>query len=50
MQIPIKLLKDTHREKAPSNKTPPLPKSMTFGWLVHQVNYLYEFLKQKQNF
>ena len=32
-------LKNTHREKAPSNKTPALPKSMNFGsWQeVHKL-------------
>ena len=43
--------KDTHREKAPSNKTLTLQKVWiwTFGWLGHQINSLYEILKLKQN-
>ena len=46
--------KDTHMEKAPSNKTQTLSKSMNTVWtfrrLVHQINSLYEILKLKQNF
>ena len=46
------MVKDTHKEKAPSNKTPMLTKSrnMSFASLVHQINSLYEVLKVKQNF
>ena len=44
-------IKDTHREKVPSNKTPGLRKSTNMGvLLVHQINYLQEVLKQRQNF
>ena len=33
------LLKDTHREKAPSNKTPALTKSTNMGvWAVGKLN------------
>ena len=48
----IYYLKDTHREKAPSNKTPTLTKSinMDIQGLVHQINSLYEILKLKLNF
>ena len=35
-------LKDTHMEKAHPNKSPD-----TFGWLVHQINFLYEVLQNK---
>ena len=43
-------LKDTHREKAPSNKTPALRKSTNMGaWAVVTLN-LFEVLKLKQNF
>ena len=46
-----KLFKDTHREKAPSNKTPTSSKSIwTCGYLVHQINSLYDALKRKQIF
>ena len=42
MQILIKLLKDTHIEKAPSSKTPPLPKSMKMDiWLVGTSSQLF---------
>ena len=44
--------KNTYREKAPSNKTPTLSKSMNldFWVVVHQINSLYEVLKLKQIF
>ena len=50
-QIKIKVLKDTHREKALSNKTPALKKVWiwTFGSLVHQIKSLEKVLKLKQN-
>ena len=50
-QTYVDLFKDTHREKAPSNKTPALTKSRirAFGSLVHQINSLKEVLKLKQN-
>ena len=36
----LKKLKDTHREKAPSNKTPPLTKSMNMDiWVVGTSNH-----------
>ena len=42
MQILIKLLKDTHREKATSNKIPPLPKSMKMDiWLLGTSSQLF---------
>ena len=36
------IIKDTHREKALSSKTPALPKSTNIGtWIVaHQINSL----------
>ena len=35
----VNLLKDTHKEKAPSNKTPPLTKSRNMGiWVVRTSN------------
>ena len=36
------LIKDTHKEKSPSNKTPAITKVRTwsFGPLVHQINFL----------
>ena len=35
-------LKDTHREKAPSNKTPALTKSTNMGiWVVGTSNQLF---------
>ena len=35
-------LKDTHREKAPSNKTPSLRKSANMGvWAVGRLNQLF---------
>ena len=35
-------VKDTHREKAPSNKTPPLRKSTNIGvWAVGTLNQLF---------
>ena len=41
-------LKDTHRKKGPSNKTPALTKSRDMGiWVVHASNH---HLKLKQNF
>ena len=40
--------KNTHKEKAPSNKTALL--IWTFGSLVHRINSLYEVLNLKQNF
>ena len=44
--------KDTHSEKAPSNKTPALTKSTNMGiWVVVTSNdSLEEVLKLKQNF
>ena len=37
-----KILKDTHREKAPSNKTPALTKSRNMGiWVVGTSNQLF---------
>ena len=44
--------KNTYREKAPSNKTPTLSKSMNldFWVVVHQINSLYEVLKLKKIF
>ena len=37
----IYFLKDTHREKAPSNKTPALTKSTNMGiWVVGTTNQL----------
>ena len=46
------VVKDTHREKAPSNETQHFQKIRiwTFAWLVYQINSLYEVLKLKQNF
>ena len=36
------LLKDTHRQKAPSNKTPALKKSKNMGvWAVGTLNQLF---------
>ena len=48
-------MKDTHKEKTPSNKAPVLTKSMDMNiWVVgtsiHQINSLEQVLKQKQNF
>ena len=44
------LLKNTHREKAQSNKTPALRRSTNMGvWTVGTLN-LFEVLKLKQNF
>ena len=38
----LKLVKDTHREKAPSNKTPALRKSTNVGvWAVSTLNQLF---------
>ena len=38
----LKLVKDTHREKAPSNKTPALRKSTNMGvWAVGTLNQLF---------
>ena len=35
-------VKDTHREKAPSNKTPALRKSLNMGvWAVGTLNQLF---------
>ena len=35
-------VKDTHREKAPSNKTPKLSKSMNMeAWVVSESNQLF---------
>ena len=35
-------LKDTHKEKAPSNKTPVLTKSMNMGiWVAGRSNQLF---------
>ena len=45
--------KDTHREKAPSNKTPALTKNTNRDiWVVGTSNQLFmrEVLKLKQNF
>ena len=37
-----KVFKDTHREKAPSNKTPALRKSTNMGvWAVGTLNQLF---------
>ena len=37
-----KQIKDTHREKAPSNKTPALTKSTNMGiWVVDTTNQLF---------
>ena len=39
----IVVLKDTHREKAPSNKTPALTKSTNMGiWVVGTTNQLFK--------
>ena len=48
----MQCLKDTHREKAPSNKTSALTKVQVWalGSLVHQINSIQETLKLKQNF
>ena len=36
------VIKDTHREKAPSNKTPALTKSRNMGiWVVRTLNQLF---------
>ena len=36
------MFKDTHREKAPSNKTPALTKSTDMGiWVVGTTNQLF---------
>ena len=36
------MLKDTHREKGPSNKTPALTKSTNMGiWVVGTTNQLF---------
>ena len=45
------ILKDTNREKAPSNKTPTLSKSMNKDiWVAGTSNHsLYEVPKPKQN-
>ena len=46
-------LKDTIKERPPSNKTQALTKSMsicTFGYLVHQINSLKVVLILKENF
>ena len=40
-------LKDTHKEKAPSNKT---PANVDMWMVLLQINSLYEVLKLKQNF
>ena len=51
-----KVLKDTHREKAPSNKTPEPTKSTNMGiWVVGTSIWVFgllvqEILKLKQNF
>ena len=35
----VNCLKDTHKEKVPSNKTPPLTKSTNMGiWVVNTTN------------
>ena len=40
--IYIQDFKDTHREKAPSNKTPALTKSTNMGiWVVGTTNQLF---------
>ena len=51
-QIRKTLLKDTDREKAPSNKTPALTKSTNMGaWVVGTLNQLFiRVLKLKQSF
>ena len=48
----IKRIKDTHREKATSNKTPVLKKSTNMGmWDVGTSNQLFvRGLRLKQNF
>ena len=48
----LKVTKDTHREKEPSNKTPTLTKSTNMGiWIVGTKNpLLWEVLKLKQDF
>ena len=39
----LNVLKDTHREKAPSNKTPALTKSTNMNiWLVGTSNQLFK--------
>ena len=44
-------IKDTHREKGPSNKTEARKVWIwTFGWLASQINILYDILKLKHNF
>ena len=49
MKFCFKSLKDTHREKAPPNKTLALTKSTNMDiWVVGTSNQL--FLKLKQNF
>ena len=52
MRVKVKVIKDTHREKAPSNKTPALTEStdLSIGSLVHQINSLQDVLQRKQNF
>ena len=44
-------LKDTHRKKEPSNKTPALTENINMGiWVVGTSNQLFnEILKLKQN-
>ena len=51
-KILIKILKDTDREKPPSNKTLALKKVRMWasGLLVQQIIYLQEAFKLKQNF
>ena len=50
-EILTRLIKDSHKEKAPSNKTPALTKSKDMSiWVVlHQINSLHEGLHLKQN-
>ena len=45
------MLKVTHREKAPSNKTPALTKSMNLSiWVDGTSNQNFEVFQPKQNF
>ena len=42
MKKVIRHIKDTHREKAPSNKTPMLTKSTNMGiWIIGTSNQLF---------
>ena len=43
MFFKIVVLKDTHREKGPSNKTPALAKSINMGiWVVGTINQPFQ--------